>query len=264
MSWNIGLKDKIGALSHSAGIISLQPSLLTIGGRQYKTTSVLTRTISADVTMTANSLYMIYAQIVSGVVALRISSAVRSAYLLLNPQSELVGAFYANGLGSVAFGSFVNILGVPESEPVQYTPTLGAGYGTVTNAKIYWERKGKIMTAFGTYTGGTTTAGTGEISLPSNNLIDTTYFQATAKNLVGIIREISNAGGNGGSVAHRIGFDGTNTDKVWLSSSSSGDIAGGTFQKTGVNSALSSTSSVNLEFKLPISTWSATTQLMDL
>lgn len=264
MSWNIGLKDKIGALSHSAGIISLQPSLLTIGGRQYKTTSVLTRTISADVTMTANSLYMIYAQIVSGVVALRISASVRSSYLLLNPQSELVGAFYASGVAVVDFGSFVKIYGSITTDPVQYTPTLGAGYGTVTNMKMFWEQDGKFMRIFGTWTDGTVTAGTGEIALPLSKEIDTAYYQGTAKNIVGWLRAITNAGGNGGSAAHRIGFDGTTTDKVWLSSSSSGDVAGGTFQKTGVNSAISTSDTINIDITVPIVNWSATTQLMDL
>lgn len=116
MSWNIGTKDKIGSLSHNAGIISLQPSLITIGGRQYRTTSVLNRTIATDVTLTTNTLYMIFAQVISGAVALRISTFVRSSYLLLNPNSELVGAFYSNGLVSVGFGTFVNIVGTPTTE----------------------------------------------------------------------------------------------------------------------------------------------------
>lgn len=113
MSWNIGLQDKIGTVSHSVGVISLQSSLLTLGGRQYQT-GILSRTISADVTLAANTLYFVYAQVVSGVVALRVSVSAPSVYRVANPTAKIVGAFYANMTPS--FGVFVNIDGIPSTE----------------------------------------------------------------------------------------------------------------------------------------------------
>lgn len=148
------------------------------------------------------------------------------------------------------------------TDPVAYTPTFGAGYGTVTNQKIYWQQAGKFMRVFGTATMGTVTAGTGEISLPSGKNIDSSYYQASAKNIVGGIRNITNAGGVGaGGTTQRLGFDGTNLDKVWLTSSSTQDIAGGTFRLTGVNSALSTSDTLNIDFTVPILGWSSNVQL---
>lgn len=148
------------------------------------------------------------------------------------------------------------------TDPVAYTPTFGAGYGTVTNQKIYWQQAGKFMRVFGTATMGTVTAGTGEISLPSGKNIDSSYYQASAKNIVGGIRNITNAGGSGADgTTQRLGFDGTNLDKVWLTSSSTQDIAGGTFRLTGVNSALSTSDTLNIDFTVPILGWSSNVQL---
>lgn len=76
MSWNIGLKDNIGTLSHSAGIISLLPSLITIGGRQYKTTASITLNPAivgaggVDVTAQNWKLYHVYAVVSAGAPAL--------------------------------------------------------------------------------------------------------------------------------------------------------------------------------------------------
>lgn len=170
MSWNIGLKDKIGSLSHNAGVISLQPSLITIGGRQYKTTSVLTRTISVDVTLIANSLYMIYAQVIAGVVVLRISTSVRSGYLILNPQAELVGAFYSDGLASISLGSFVNIYGPPETNPVSYLPVV-ASIGTITGADTRWCRKGPTVFLEGRFQNGTVTGAAATMNPPTSLVV---------------------------------------------------------------------------------------------
>ena len=135
MGWNIGLKDRIGLLSHSSGVITLAPSLLTIGGRQYKTTSVLSRTISADVTLVANTLYFVYATIISGVTSLRVSTSPPSAYLLLNPNSSLVSGFFSSGQATPAFGGLVNPTGVPRCDgPVTFdiTPAFSTSNGTAS------------------------------------------------------------------------------------------------------------------------------------
>jgi len=99
------LEDKIGTLSHSSGIISLTASRLTIGGQQYNT-SVLTRTISDDVTLSGYNLYMVYAVVSGGSVYLRTSINYNS----IGPSGfsawKLVGCFHTqNG----AFAGFLDI-----------------------------------------------------------------------------------------------------------------------------------------------------------
>lgn len=143
--------DRIGSLSHSAGTISLASSVLTIGGQQYS--GALSRLIATDVTMTANTLYMIYAVINSGNMELRISANVNSVGPSGFTSWKLVGAFYTNGLSPIAFGSFVNIQGTPStSTPIPFN--LGVNFtGSNGTASIsndcYYSRIGNtIYTTF--------------------------------------------------------------------------------------------------------------------
>lgn len=125
-------EEKIGALTHNSGVISLAPSVLNVGGQQY-VTSTLSRTISTDVTLTANGLYMVFVVISGGALQLRISSNANSVGPSGFTYWKLVGAFYANGLASVAFGSFVNIYGTPSTELIDYISTITVDSGSITN-----------------------------------------------------------------------------------------------------------------------------------
>lgn len=123
--------DKIGTLSHSGGNIVMSastsnPAYITIGGQQWKVTSSLTRSIATDVTMSANSLYMVYAVRNGGNTELRISSNVNSVGPSGFTSWKLIGAFYSNGLVSVAFGSFVSIDGRPVSSAWAVDPQMGS------------------------------------------------------------------------------------------------------------------------------------------
>ena len=165
--------DKIGSLSHGGGIISLAASRLTIGGQQYTTTSATQRTISTDVTMTANSLYMIYAVVSGGAVQLRISSNVNSVGPAGFLSWKLVGAFYANGLVSPAFGSFVTITGRPVSSRTFYT---GSGtWVTNTSYSSSWERDGEFMVVRVSLLiqGGSPNAAILDVNGPSGFTVDT-------------------------------------------------------------------------------------------
>jgi hypothetical protein len=164
--------DKIGTLSHGGGIISLTTSYLTIGGQQY-VTSGLNRTISSDVTLVANTRYMIYAVLSGGIPALRISTNANSLGPAGFSSWKLVGAFYSDGMSPVAFGSFVNIEGVPVTNWVSYLPTWGStgtqptlGNGTIAGR---WKLTGDSQEIhYELNVGSTSTAGTGgyTFSLP--------------------------------------------------------------------------------------------------
>ncbi|OQW46487.1 MAG: hypothetical protein A4S09_16350 [Proteobacteria bacterium SG_bin7] len=120
------------SLSHSGGIITA-----VLSGVSYS------HTLSG---LTANTLYFLYMRINSGNVILTSSTSIPSVYRVSFPEAILVGAFYADGMSPVAFGSFVNIEGAPESLPISYTPvwtSLGTNptLGT-TSITGFWTRKG--------------------------------------------------------------------------------------------------------------------------
>lgn len=175
-------EDNIGALSHSAGIIDLAASRLTIGGQQHST-GTLSRTISTDVTMTANTRYQIFAVVLSGVVALRISANENSVGPNGFSAWKLVGSFYANGASSVAFGSFVNINESPKTDLMSGGLITISAFvaaptkGTTTFDIIRWARSGDSATIRAEYkqTSGGALTGSGDYfySLPNGMQFDT-------------------------------------------------------------------------------------------
>ena len=104
--------DIIGNLSHAGGNIILQPSLLTLGGQQFRT-PLLNFVLP---TLLQNTLYFVYARRIATVISLDVVQTVPSVYRVSNLTAKLVGAFYSNGSGSPVFGGFVNIEGKPTSE----------------------------------------------------------------------------------------------------------------------------------------------------
>lgn len=115
-------EDKILNLQQSGGNISLgAESVLTIGGQQYTLASSIQVALPS---LSANTLYMVYAVISGGVPTLVISQNVNSVGPSGYAAWKLVGAFYADGQTSVGFGSFVNIEGVPESGLWTITPSF--------------------------------------------------------------------------------------------------------------------------------------------
>ena len=136
-------EDRIGTLSHSSGTITLGPSVLTIGGQQYVTTSSVSRTISSDVTMTNFSRYMIYAVVVSNIVQLRISSNLNSVGPAGFNRWKLVGAFYVDGATVPAFGEFTNIEGAPSSQKIflRYFSTAAQSFPTGSPQQLSFATK---------------------------------------------------------------------------------------------------------------------------
>lgn len=175
-------KDRIGQATHAMGTITLASSVLTIGGQQYVVSSA-SRLIASDVpVLAANSLYMVFAVVVSGVVQLRISSNFNSVGPTGFDAWKLVAAFYSNnGPMTVSFGSFVNIKGTPHTNtvaagPVFFDATIMAPTkGTVLIDRSEWVRRGENMYFRVDYrqtTAGTAGNGIYEIVFPTNLLAD--------------------------------------------------------------------------------------------
>lgn len=256
--------------AHQGKVVNLSFDYLITGSSFVNLSGTSTNTFHVGLYDVTNSVWVQTSNTygINSIGTARYNSTVQ---LASNTTSVIVCVFVANqnatGGVIIAFDNFelsrkIAPTGAVMTDPVQYTPIFGAGYGTVTNQKIYWTQSGKFMRVFGTMTAGATTAGTGEISLPSGRSIDVSFYQTSAKNLVGGIRPIINSGGAGsGGTIQRLGFDGTNLDKVWLTSSSAQDVAGGTFAKTGVNSAFATSDTLNIDFTVPIQGWSSNVQL---
>lgn len=246
-------EDKIGALSQSSGTILVGPSFLTVGGQQYYSAS-LSRTISSDVTMTANSRYQIFAVIVGGSLSLRISANENSVGPAGFTAWKLVGSFYSNGLSPVAFGSFVNIEGVPTSDWQSNIPT-----GTWTTNTTYsgkWRRLGDSAH----YTIKVATSGAPNstdlyVDMPSGQVID--YNKHTSSPGTGYYGTawLRDAGVNG-YTATLFGVD-SNTVAVYTVKADGTYAAAGT---VGVNPTSPFTWGINdevyVEFTVPISGWS--------
>lgn len=126
-------RDKIGTLSESGGNINLGPSIITIGGRQFETTSI---TSVALPSLTANSIYRVYAVIVAGVPALVVSAnsvstgpVGYSAWLLIGH----ITVNYVGGVGAVDVavdGQFANLSPIEARFSLSSAQTIGNNAST--------------------------------------------------------------------------------------------------------------------------------------
>lgn len=99
--------DKIGAISHSSGVISLQPSILTVGGQQF-TTGVLNYTITG---LSASTKYNLFAVAVGATVSLVPSTNSITTGPTGYTKFLYLRSFMTNG--SSAFGSFAGAIADP-------------------------------------------------------------------------------------------------------------------------------------------------------
>lgn len=151
-------------------------------------------------------------------------------------------------------------LGAIITDPVQYTPTFSAAFGTVSNVSVWSWREGSNLIVNGRFQCGTTTAASASISLGfngANNNVNIDFTRSpSAGNQMGYAYT-SNAGATGpfsvsvlnSSASPTLGFFGVQT-----STTSAGSL--------GNASAFASTSANILFFiKVPIVGWSSNVQL---
>ena len=138
MAFPIGEIQRPNRLSQGGGFITVANLVAKIGG-QHQFKSSLNVAIP---TLTANTLYMIYAVLSApNTPALVISTNVNSVGPAGYTSWDLIGAFYANGMTSVGFGSFVNIIGQPETDMMPYVPVL-SWVSNVNTPSGNWKRIG--------------------------------------------------------------------------------------------------------------------------
>ena len=152
-------KDKIGALNESGGNILLGPSILTIGGRQYETTSQI-QVALPSFNILLETRY-VYAILNAGNVELVISSNVNSNGPTGASSWKLVGAFMVGqtGAGALEFGAFMDIDASPSTRlfhagqmefgTTGATPPTKSSIPTVDSVQL--QRKGSSMRCIMSY-----------------------------------------------------------------------------------------------------------------
>jgi hypothetical protein len=234
--------DRIGALSHNAGVITLGDSRVTIGGQQYKT-GALQLTLSG---LAAHSTYMLYVVLSAGVLTLVSSTNVNSVGPAGFTSWKLVGAFLASE--TPAFGAFVNIEGKPSTQGnMAWTPSNASGFGTISSPNMNFARDGRWLVCDFRFTTGTVAASTAFLTLPTNLLIDNLIWAQTSYHLGSVV--------NNSAVNFTQMFAAplSNQDRVFFSVPAN---LGGTLN--GNASPFASGQVQSGQFRIPISGWSAT------
>lgn len=136
-------------------------SQFIVGGTFYQQATDLTINLTS---LSANTLYMVYAVMSGGVITgITYSTNVNSVGPVGATAWKLIGAFYSNGLASPAFGGLVNISGSPRTDWITAVPTI-AGSPTASGVNALsssrWSRNGdSINFQFWLHMGSTGTAG---------------------------------------------------------------------------------------------------------
>jgi len=241
-------EDKITALNHSAGNITLASgAFLTIGGQQYKTSSQL---LVALPTLASFQLYYVYATVSGGNPQLTISQNVNSVGPSGFSSWKLLGALYSDGTASPAFGSFVNIEGAPCSEAIDYIPVItNSGSHTLSYAKA--TRIGKLLRVDARFTSGAPASSPATLSLPS--ALNGISFSAN--------HVLGNATPDNTTIDLTVIFaPGTSTQQVTFGLGNTGSTPA---TPTNANTTWSNGNGVRLYFEIPIAEWN-TKALKDL
>lgn len=196
--------------------------------------------------VTASSTQFIYLGTISGTTALSQSVSVPSVYLAANPQSMLIGAYWADTSG--AFGAFLNINGPPKSQSiVAYAPTAGNGLGTLVNANFNLSRDGKYLIGDYRFTTGTVSAANAQIPLPTNLTMDTAVLAQTSY-LLGFCLNNSAV-----QFTNMVALPSTSTSNLYFN----GSVSLSNTPVLGNASPFASGQVETGNFRVPISTWTA-------
>lgn len=250
-------KFVLPTMSHSGGTITAT----------FSNGSSLSRLISADVTLVANTLYMVYLVTSGGTAALRISTNVNSVGPAGFTTWTLVGAFYANGLSSVAFGAFVNIVGTPVSGLIPYLPTFN-GSPSVDSVDFKWMRDSLHSKITGSVRLLSAPASDSAFSLPTGQAWDTASVAgASRQNKVGSGRKATAAGGVSGfqnfNSSYTFNYNSTYPSSIFVSGSTQGD-GGANLGQVGWNGNFVANERLFIdECRVPVFGWS-NTPLVDL
>lgn len=140
--------------------------------------------------------------------------------------------------------------GTSSTEWASYTPTLSAGFGTCTNISFKWRRVGDTIWVKGSFTGGTTAASLGSITLPNSYTMDTAkmVLAATTSADSEVVGQLSTNGAN--QFVSIVASTSTSTSLVY---STRGKAAASMDTPANVNSQFSDNAIFNVNFSFPAS-----------
>ena len=157
---------------------------------------------------------------------------------------------------SVVVGPQIQLMGPPVGDWTSYTPTLSAGFGTVTSNAAYYRRVGDSLEIMATWVNGTVAASIASISLPSGIVLDTAKLSKSsnttsqAGNVVGHW-----AGGDTSSTGVILTAPGTSTTLLYF-----GPKQGNSNNTIPANGSAiaNNTDSYSMRALIPVSGWSST------
>ena len=151
-------------------------------------------------------------------------------------------------------GPQVQLSGAPVTDWQSYTPTYGAGFGTVSTSQMFWRRDGDSIEIWGRFVVGTTAASSASFTLPSGLSLDTDKLSTNERTLGRWIRNVSTGSAIKGGTVISLTSDST---FLYFGGDSFADTKNPLVAQNGNAIATSGDSIEVYEIKAPISNWSS-------
>lgn len=134
---------------------------------------------------------------------------------------------------------------------ISYTPTAGAGFGTITAADGFYRIKDNNEAEFrGGFTSGTVAASIASISLPSTIALNSTYLTRNTSTTANTGNIVGTFGCNGaGNFSYLVTAPGTSTTDVYVATNMN---TSSNMTPTNGNNIATSTSLITFQFSIPI------------
>ena len=134
---------------------------------------------------------------------------------------------------------------------ISYTPTAGAGFGTITNSSGFYRIKDNTEAEFrGGFTSGTTAAAIASISLPSTITLNSNYLTRNTSTTSNTGNIVGTFGCNGaGNFSYLVTAPGTSTTDIYVATNMN---TSSNMTPTNGNNIATSASLITFQFSIPI------------
>ncbi len=154
---------------------------------------------------------------------------------------------------NVVCGSIATPRGPPVSEWQTYTPTFGAGFGSVITHSLWYRRVGDSLEVKGYFISATVAAAEASMTLPAGLSFDSTKLHSgTQSEIIGRVERATAAATDGGYYALVLA-DSTSYSKVWFPSGNNGNSPA--TRALNASSLFAGTEKQFINFKGPVTGW---------
>lgn len=192
----------------------------------------------------------------SGQYSVAFAATTGTSYRLIFHTATTSALAYTLHVDGFQVGPRTNPLVAGTSDWISYTPTIGAGFGSVTNNSAFYRRIGDSVQISGSFTSGTVAASPASVSLPSGLTLNTSKlsFSANTTSTSGdVLGVVANSGS--ANAAYVVSAPGTSAIVVYFAqrfSGSSSSIPNASASGTWITSDV-----VTYSFLAPITNWSS-------